>query len=66
MTKHTLIYFVYLAGFLKKNPAKFASIWVEKGQKAGFFAPEKAENHTAKEKERKNWKSEEKKKWFYV
>lgn len=47
----------------------FTAIWVKRGQKAGFFAPDKLENHTTEaEKERarkKNGIEEEKKQWLH-
>ena len=45
--------------FLKTNLTKFAVIWLKRGQKAGFFAPEKLEEITlTKEKERRKRTSE--------
>ena len=48
----------------------FAAIWVKRGQKAGFFAPDKFDNHTTKvEKERarkKNGVEEKKKKTVFT
>lgn len=49
---------------LKTTLMNFTAIWVKRGQKAGFFAPDKLENHTTEaEKERarkKNGIEEEK------
>ena len=38
---------VYLADFLNTNLAKFAAIWLKKGQKARFLASDKLHNHTS-------------------
>ena len=44
---------------LKTTLINFAASWVKRGQKAGFFAPDKLENHTAEaEKERARRKKE--------
>jgi len=44
--KH-LLQIVHLTDFLKTNLTKVA---VKKGQKTGFFAPDKLENHTSEGK----------------
>ena len=45
--------------FLKTSPTKFAATWVKKRQEAGFLRPISSKITLAKEKERKNTKSEE-------
>ena len=58
--KSIISYILYLPNYLKTNLAKFAPIWEEKGQKAGFlFSPDKLEKHTSERKSRRNTKSEE-------
>ena len=49
---------------LKTTLMNFTAIWVKRGQKEGFFAPDKLENNTAeveKERARKKKGVEEKK-----
>ena len=36
---------VYLADFLETNLTKGAVIWVKRRQKAGFWGPDKLQNH---------------------
>ena len=50
---------------LKTTLVNFSAIWVKRGQKEGFFAPDKFDNHTTeaeKERARKKKGVEEKKK----
>ena len=50
---------------LKTILVNFSAIWVKRGQKEGFFAPDKFDNHTTdaeKERARKKKGVEEKKK----
>ena len=50
---------------LKTTLVNFSEIWVKRGQKGGFFAPDKFDNHTTeaeKERARKKKGVEEKKK----
>ena len=42
---------VYLADCLETNLTKGAVIWVKRRQKAGFFGPDKLQNHTNEGKE---------------
>lgn len=60
---------VYLADFLNTNLAKFAAIWLKKGQKARFLASDKLHNHTSKGNGREKLKEpggEENRKKQYV
>ena len=59
---HQIMQNLYLANFLKTNLTEFAVIWVKKGQKAGFVALKKLENHTnqRKGKEKKKKQGERK------
>ena len=45
---------IYLADFLKTNPAKFAA-WLKKGQKARFLCPISSKITLAKKKGKENW-----------
>ena len=50
---------------LKTTLVNFSAIWVKRGQKEGFFAPDKFDNHTTeaeKERARKKKGVDEKKK----
>ena len=66
-TKNVLV-LVYPADFLKTNLTKYTVIWVKRRQKAGFFKPDKVQNHSEegkekeKKKERREGKEEKRKK----